>query len=208
MSIRAVIFDLGGVLVRTEDPAPRARLAARLGMSPAELSQIIFDNETARQATVGAITTQEHWEAVRWKLHLSPEEFPVVPVEFWGGDTLDRDLVDYIRALRPRYKTALLSNAWDDLRQVLEEYWKIADAFDEIFISAEAGLAKPDPRLYRLALARLQVDPPEAVFVDDFPENVAGALAVGMQAIQFRSPEQALAELAQVLDQRRRTEDG
>src|SRR3989304_4176284 len=76
MSIRAVIFDLGGVLVRTKDPAPRARLAARLGMSPAELSRIIFDEESARQATLGAITTQDHWETVRRKLGLSPDDFP------------------------------------------------------------------------------------------------------------------------------------
>ena len=202
MPIRAVIFDLGGVLVRTEDPTPRARLAERLGKSPAELSRIIFDEESARQATLGAITTQEHWETVRWKLGLSPEEFPVVPVEFWGGDTLDKDLVGYIRALRPRYKTALLSNAWDDLRQVLEEYWKIADAFDGIFISAEVGLLKPDPRIYQLALERLGVAPEEAVFVDDFTENVAGARAVGMQAIHFRDSQQARADLEAALDQR------
>lgn len=202
MSIRAVIFDLGGVLVRTTDPAPRARLAERLGLSPAELSRIIFDEESAYQATLGAITTQEHWEAVRRKLGLSPEEFPAVPAEFWGGDTLDQDLVDYLRALRPRYKTALLSNAWDDLRQVLEEHWKITDAFDEVFISAEVGLLKPDPRIYRLALERLGVAPQEAVFVDDFPENVAGARAVGMHAIQFRDPGQARAEVEAVLNGR------
>ena len=209
MPIRAVIFDLGGVLVRTENPAPRARLAERLGMSPAELSRIVFDEDSAYRATLGAITTQEHWEAVRRKLGLSPEEFPAVPVEFWGGDTLDRDLVDYLHALRPRYKTALLSNAWDDLHQVLEEYWKITDAFDEIIISAEVGLLKPDPRIYQLALERLNVEPQEAVFVDDFPENVAGARAVGIRAIQFRDSGQARAEVEAMLDRRGpRTDDG
>lgn len=202
MSIDAVIFDLGGVLVRTEDPAPRARLAQSLGMTPSELSRIIYDSETARLATLGAITTREHWDAVRHRLGLSAEKLKNVPAEFWGGDTLDEALVNYLRALRPRYKTALLSNAWDDLRRVVEESWKITDAFDEVIISAEVGLAKPDPRIYRLALARLDVEPEAAVFVDDFEENVEGARAVGMLAIQFRSPEQVLAELEKVLDQR------
>jgi epoxide hydrolase-like predicted phosphatase len=200
MSIRAVIFDFGGVLVRTEDPAPRDRLAERLGFSSAELSRIIFEGESAILATVGQMTTAAHWEVVRQMLKLSAEELPNVPLEFWGGDQLDEDLIRFLRALRPRYKTALLSNAWDDLRLVIEERWKIADAFDEIFISAELGLAKPDPRLYQQVLDRLAVQPAEAVFVDDFPENVEGARAAGMQAIQFRAREQALEELGKVLD--------
>jgi epoxide hydrolase-like predicted phosphatase len=197
--IRAVIFDMGGVLVRTEDPGPRGRLAERLQLSPAELSALVFDSDSSVQATVGKITAQAHWEAVRQALKLSAEEFPSVPEYFWGGDRLDTGLVDYLRALRPRYRTALLSNAWDDLRAYLVDLWKIVDAFDELIISAEVGLAKPDPQIYRLAVERLGVAPEEAVFVDDFPANVEGARAAGLYAIQFRNREQALADLEALL---------
>jgi epoxide hydrolase-like predicted phosphatase len=198
--IHAVIFDLGGVLVRTEDPAPRARLAARLGMSPAELSRTIYDSESAILATRGEITTESHLESLRQALGLTPEDFPAVPTEFWGGDTVDSVLVDYVRSLRPRYKTALLSNAWDNLRRVIEEEWQFTDAFDEIVISAEVGMAKPDRGIYQLALSRLEVEPEAAVFVDDFQENIEGALAVGMQAIRFRSHEQIMEDLGKLLN--------
>ena len=197
--IRAVIFDLGGVLMRTEDHSPRQRLAERLNLGYAALSSLVFDSETSIQATLGKITAQVHWEAVRQALNLPPEEFPSVPEYFWGGDRLDLSLVEYLRSLRPRYRTALLSNAWDDLRTYLVNRWKIADAFDELIISAEVGLAKPDARIYQLALERLEVAPEEAIFVDDFPANVAGAQAAGLQAIQFRTREQALAELEALL---------
>lgn len=200
MPLKAVIFDLGGVLVRTLDPQPRQRLAARLGISPGELSQLVFDSETARLATLGAITTEEHWQAVREALGLSPDEFTTVPREFWDGDRLDLALVDFLRALRQRYRTALLSNAWDDLRRVMEEHWHITDAFDEVVISAEVGLAKPDVRIFTLTLARLGVLPFEAVFVDDFPENIQAASRVGLQTILFQSPEQALDDLRAMLD--------
>lgn len=200
MPLKAVIFDLGGVLVRTLDPKPRQRLAARLGISPGELSQIVFDSETARLATLGKITTEEHWQAVRVALKLSPDEFTTVPLEFWGGDQLDLNLVEFLRALRPHYRTALLSNAWDDLRQVVVEHWRISDAFDEIVISAEVGLAKPDARIFTLTLSRLGVFPSEAVFVDDFPENVEAARRVGLGTILFRSPDQTLDELKAMLD--------
>jgi glucose-1-phosphatase len=199
MPIRAVIFDLGGVLVRTEDQAPRRELADRLGITRQEMYFLVFDSPSARQASLGEITAEEHMESVRLTLGVSLQDFSTVPGAFWSGDRLDTSLVDYIRSLRPRYKTALLSNAWNDLRGVLTERWKIADVFDELVISAEVGITKPDPRIYHLALQRLQVAPQEAVFVDDFPENIAGGKAVGLKTIHFRNPQQAIAELSELL---------
>jgi epoxide hydrolase-like predicted phosphatase len=199
MSIRAVIFDLGGVLLRTEDPSPRRELAARLGLTREQIYYHVFDSPSARQATLGQITSDEHWESIRQGLGLTSQDFPSVRQAFWGGDRLDTELVETIRSLRPRYKTALLSNAWGDMRQVLTERWKIADAFDELVISAEVGIAKPDPRIYRLTLERLGVPAGEAVFVDDFIENIEAARALGLHTVHFRSPEQAGDELGSLL---------
>jgi epoxide hydrolase-like predicted phosphatase len=200
MSIRAVVFDMGGVLVRTENRAPRTQLAARLGLTYDELSASVFDSKSAHQAMKGEITTAEHWEAVRKTLGVTKEEFALVPLEFWGGDALDQKLIDYLRSLRPHYKTALLSNAWDDLRQMIEEIWKIDDAFDQILISAEVGLVKPDRRIYERLISDLGVEPAEAVFVDDFPHNVEAAKAAGLEAIHFLGSDQALGELLSLLD--------
>ena len=198
MPIRAVIFDYGGVIQRTEDRTPRRELAERLGMSSDELSRVVFDNETARLATVGQMTARSHWVAVGQALKLEPAEVENLKAGFWGGDRLDSELVDYVRSLRGLYRTALLSNAWDDLRGRLVR-WKILDAFDEIIISAEVGLAKPDPRIFALAVDQLAVLPEEAVFVDDFIENVRSAQAAGLQAIQYISSAQMRAELERLL---------
>lgn len=200
MPIRAVIFDLGGVLVRTEDQTPRRELAERLGITRQEMYYLVFDSPSARQASLGEISAEEHMESLRLALDVPPQEFSTVPGAFWSGDRLDMSLVDYIRSLRPAYKTALLSNAWNDLRGVLTDRWKIADAFDELIISAEVGIVKPDPRIYRLALQRLQVSPQEAVFVDDFIENIEGGKAVGLHTIHFRTPQQAIADLSDLLN--------
>ena len=199
MSMRAIIWDLGGVLVRTEDRTTRQRLAARVGLTYEQLDRLVFDSPSAVLASLGKITTQAHWESVREALKLPPEEFPTVPDEFWGGDRLDLELVDYIRSLRPRYKTGLLSNAWDELRGLLVLKWQIEDAFDQIVISAEVGVAKPDPRIYRIALDKLGVEPAEAVFIDDFAENLESARALGMHTIHFQHPEQARFDLENLL---------
>lgn len=200
MQLKAVIFDLGGVIVRTEDRTPRIKLAEEFGMSYEELSDLVFDNASARLATVGKMTTQEHWETVRNTLGIENDAFSHVPRLFWAGDVIDNGLLNYLRSLRSRYKIGLLSNAWDDLRERITGVWKIDDIFDEIVISAEVGLAKPDVRIYEMAVERLRALPGEAVFVDDFKENVEAARSAGLQAIHFRGTNQVLAELDQMLD--------
>jgi epoxide hydrolase-like predicted phosphatase len=200
MGIQAVIWDLGGVLLRTEDYAPRRALAQRFGMTVAEIEEIVFSGESGDRAQRGEINVEQHWENQRRALGLSPAEMQAFRDEFWAGDRLDTDLVAYIRRLRRDFKTGLLSNAFSDLRRVVTETWKFADAFDEMVISAEVGLVKPDPRIYRLALERLGIAPAEAVFIDDFSRNVLGARAEGLNAIHFQDPQQTRRELEGLLD--------
>jgi putative hydrolase of the HAD superfamily len=121
--------------------------------------------------------------------------------QFFGGDQVDQELVAFIRGLRPGRKTALLSNALSNLRAYLSEEWKISDAFDLIVVSAEEGLMKPDPAIYRLALERLAVPASAAVFIDDVAANVDAAVAIGMRGLVFQSRTQALTDLAPLLGQ-------
>jgi epoxide hydrolase-like predicted phosphatase len=196
--IRAVFFDFGGVIARTEYQAPRAHLAERLNLEYDDLVRLVFESETSRTASVGAIRADEHWAAVMKRLKRPASETKAIRNEFFAGDVVDRSLVDLIHSLRPRFKTGLISNAWDDLREwIVRE--KIAEAFDRIVISAEVGMVKPKAEIYLLALEQLEVSPSEAVFVDDFIENVEGARAVGMSAIHFRDPDSALDELKHLL---------
>jgi putative hydrolase of the HAD superfamily len=108
---------------------------------------------------------------------------------------LNRELVEILPALRERYCLGLLSNANDDLRQVLTERWQIADLFDDMIISAEVGLLKPDRRIYELAVQRLGVQPDEALFIDDMPVNVEGAQIAGLQAFQYIDNTQVIDDL-------------
>jgi epoxide hydrolase-like predicted phosphatase len=197
ITIKAVFWDIGGVLLRTEDPAPREKLAADLGVSRRELEILVFSGEQGQRAQRGELTPDELWAFVRQSLNLAPGDFPDLSERFFGGDVLDAELVGFIRTLRPRYRTGIISNAWSTLPKLLAQ-WGIADAFDAVIGSANVGIMKPDPRIYRLALERLGVQPAEAVFVDDFIENVRGAQRVGMHAIHFREREQALDELKSI----------
>lgn len=198
MSIRAVFFDLGGVIVRTEYQAPRQHLAERLGLEYEDLVQAVFDSETARRATLGEISEEDHWLAVGRRFRRPASEVKALKDEFFGGDILDHELIEFIRSLRPRYKTGAISNAWNGLRQYMIEH-KFEDAFDQVTISAEVGAAKPQPRIFELALEGLGVKAAQAVFVDDFLENIEAARSLGMAAVHFRDPAKAVAELEALL---------
>ena len=199
MAIRAVIWDLGGVLLRTKDLSARQALADRMGKPRDELENLVFDGDSGDRAQLGEISADEHWENIRRTLGLDAAGIGEFQRQFWEGDQLDVELVDTIRSLRGHYKTGLLSNAFSDLRQVVTSILQISDAFDQMVISAEIHLMKPDARIYQHALQRLGVAAQEAVFIDDMLRNVEGACSQGMKAIHFRQRSQALAELERLL---------
>ena len=197
MTVRAFFFDLGGVVVRTEYQAPREHLAERLNTTYEDLSRIVFESESSRQASIGLITTEAHWEAVAHRLGRPASEIKGLRDEFFGGDVLDSSLLEFIRALRPRFKTGVISNAWPDLRDYLIAR-KADDAFDTLVISAEVGVMKPDPRIYQIALDELGVAANQAVFLDDTPANIEAAASLGMRGILFRDPVKVLKELREL----------
>ena len=198
MTVRAVFFDLGGVVIRTEYQAPREYLAERLNTTYEDLNRIVFESDTSRRASIGELTTEAHWEAVTRKVGRPASEAGIIRQEFFAGDIVDIELLDFIRSLRPRCKTGVISNAWPDLRQYLTEK-KAVDAFDALVISAEVGIMKPEPKIYQMALEKLGVTAPEAAFVDDTPVNVDAARALGMQGVLFREPRRALSDLKEIL---------
>src|SRR3989454_2748931 len=97
-----------------------------------------------------------------------------------------RTNIELVRALRPRHRTGILSNADATLRERLTNVVGVVDLFDDIVCSAEVGLAKPEPAIYALACDRLGVPAGACVFVDDHEANVDAATGAGLRAILYR----------------------
>jgi epoxide hydrolase-like predicted phosphatase len=198
MRIRAVFFDFGGVIVRTEYQAPRQHLAERLGMEYEDIIKIVFESQSSFSASIGEISAEEHWAEVTKRLRRPASETETIHDEFFAGDVIDHEIVEYLRSLRADYHIGLISNAWLDLRDYITGQ-KFDDAFDHMVISAEVGVIKPEARIYQIALEQAGVSPNEAVFVDDFIENIEGCRDVGMHGIHFQNPQLAMGELKQLL---------
>jgi len=197
--VKAIIWDFGGVLMRTADLGPRDELANRLGLTRAEINYHIFQSPQGLQTQLGEIQPDQLWDFFQNKMNLSEDSMSEIQEAFWGGDRLDTDLVDSIRSLKEDYTVALLSNAWSDLRHHMISTWKIADAFDPMIISAEIGMVKPDEAIFHYTIQQLSIIPSEGIFIDDFKENIDAAHAIGLQVIHFKDRNQAWDELTAML---------
>jgi glucose-1-phosphatase len=198
--IKAIIFDMGGVILRTEDRGPRTELGARFGMTSHELEAFVFNSPSALEATVGKISDRQHWTNVWAELKVPEAEQAACENAFWAGDAVDQKLIGFLRTQRGKYISALLSNAWPSAREALTNHYRCMDAFDVSVFSYEVGLAKPDPAIYRVILDRVGVKAEEAIFVDDVMENILAANALGIHGIQFRGTDDALAKIAELLN--------
>lgn len=200
MSVRAVIFDFGGVLVRTKDWSKHRHWETQLGLQEGELPKTLFVSETSVRATIGQATVAEVWQSIATTFNLDAEQACRLERDFFGNDLLNEELATFFSRLRPRYKTAILSNAWPNARDIFGRRYSIADLADTLIISAEEGLAKPDTRIFLLAAERLGVHLSEAIFVDDWLPNVHGANDAGMHGILFQTTAQVIADVQAYLD--------
>ncbi len=206
--MKAVLLDIGGVIIRTDDPAPRERLARRFGMDREGLDHLVFQSAAADAAERGEASEEAVWGAVQKALNLPAVEMDDFQKEFWGGDIADASLFDLLTGLRARFgcRVGLLTNNWR--RDPLEMFWQrfglpenmVRSAVDVVISSATLGVKKPDPRIYAAALQRLGAQAAETVFIDDFETNIAAARQLGFETILFESPTQTRRDLLALLE--------
>jgi epoxide hydrolase-like predicted phosphatase len=197
MAIRAVFFDLGGVILRTENPEPRREWEQRLGLQPGQLAKTVFDNPVAQQSTVGEASERDVWQEVGRLLNLSPRQLMELREDFFAGDQWDENLLVFIRKLRTRIRTGVISNGWLGAQAAMAK-WVNPASFDTIVFSGVEKCRKPDGKIYRLALSRLGVSPDEAMFFDDLQENVDGANRIGMQGVLFEGAHPAIEKIRKI----------
>ena len=191
MTIRAVIFDFGGVFVDSPFTAMTDAATAR-DLDPDQTMLAIFGDYAAdtdhpwHRLERGEITVVEARDAI---VDASQRDMGVAvdPFEFLAalsGGGLRDDMVDFVKDLRGRgLATGLLTNNAKEFQEFWRPLMPLDELFDDVIDSSEVGIRKPDRRIYELALERLGVTAQEAVFVDDAPGNIAGAEVVGITSV-------------------------
>jgi epoxide hydrolase-like predicted phosphatase len=193
--VRALVFDVGGVLEVNPATGWVERWAARLELTTAELGQRL--DQLWRGGDIGAVTLADIERRTAADLELSEEALAELMEDAWTEylGSMNRPLMEFVGSLRPRFKTGILSNSFVGAREREQAAYGFRDMFDTIVYSHEVGYLKPEPTIYAIACERLGVEPAEVLFLDDLRANVDGARAVGMDAITFADTEQAIFDL-------------
>ena len=186
--VRAILFDCFGVLA--ED-----------GWSPFKKQYIDNPRKSAEISALGKAVDEgrrTYEDMIRGTAHVAHVGESVVRAAVERRVPNER-LLEYIRSeLRQSYKIGMLSNASYDVTQLLFTPDQMA-LFDTVVLSYDVGLTKPDPAMYILAADRLGVAAAECIMVDDKASHCAGAIAVGMQAVEYENMSQFTHEVQDML---------
>jgi len=195
--IRAIIFDIGRVLVRLDIAGAMGGLAGRISLSPQETWTAIEHDPSWRDWQEGRMSPRD------WQLHVSRrlgveisfEEFS----EIWNRVLDPTPLVDssLLENLSKRYRLAVLSNTDPIHVAELEKKFDFFRFFPRRIYSCVVGASKPSPIIFREALKACKVGADNAVYIDDIPAYVEAARQLGMDGIVFESAEQFKSELEQ-----------
>jgi putative hydrolase of the HAD superfamily len=199
MTIQAVVFDIGGVLEITPDLGVTGMWESRLGLASGELNERMYD--AWRGGSIGTISEGDVRQAVRGRLGLDDGQLAEFMAGIWREylGTANTELIGYVRQLRLRCRTGILSNSFVGAREREQAAYGFEDLVEEIIYSHECGMSKPDPGIYALTCERLQVEPAQMVFLDDSEPCVEGARQAGIHAVLYQGNSQAIRDIENLL---------
>ena len=195
--VRAVIFDLGGVVIDSPLHAI-SRYEREIGIPAGVINRVVVDTGPRgawSRLERGELAMPDFQRAFEAELLAAGHTISAAAMMARIAECEPRPaMLEAIRRIRARgLKAGALTNNWvDGEREPTHALQELFDAFVE---SSQVGLRKPDPRIYALVCAALDVEPHEAVFLDDIGRNLKAARALGMRTIKVDAPAPALDEL-------------
>jgi HAD superfamily hydrolase (TIGR01509 family) len=199
--VEAIIFDIGGVLIRIEIDAALKAVAA-VSKRPAAGLAALYQHKILHDFEVGRVSAAEFHAAVE---RMIGNPFPYEHFCQTWNSIFQGEIEPTVALLqqlrrRPELKVGVLSNTNCIHLDWLREKMPALHGMEHLYASNEIGFRKPEPESYREVLKRMNVRAERTVFVDDLAENIDGARAVGMQVVHATTPEAVSAALGHLLE--------
>lgn len=200
MNHKALILDFGGVIT-TRFRSALSSFCEREGLDPHRLHYVLREDPTGKAALFEAESgriTQREFERRLGKL-LAVSDVDLTQRICADLRPCEPMLTLVEQAKQSAFKTAMLSNSWGTGGYDIYTGYDLPRYFDVVVVSDKAGCAKPDAKIYEMAVARLGVPANECVFADDVPRNLEPAAALGMTTVLVDEPMDAVREIAKLL---------
>lgn len=194
---KAILFDLGNVIVGLDFDRGYRAAAARCPFSVAEIPDRIRAASLSVPYELGEISSEEFYQRFCDALQMRDVSF-VDFARLWGDMFDDEPLLsgELLRGLRARYRLVLLSNTNDLHFRWIREHYPLLEHFHDFVLSYEVGSMKPSAGIYKEAIRVAGCHPEECFFTDDNEGNIDGARQLGIDAVLFAGQEQLETELA------------
>jgi putative hydrolase of the HAD superfamily len=195
--IDAIIFDLGNVLLAFDESRAVERLAARTGKTRQQIEEYARGTPHVTELALGKVTKLRFFRTVAKDLAFDGtyQEFALLWSDIF---TPIEPMIALAESLKNRLPRLLLSNTNAIHMDYVFEHYPFLQDFDAHVLSHEVGLLKPDPAIFQHALRTSGLAAARTVFLDDIAANAEAARHAGMQAIHYKSPDQARAELTKL----------
>ena len=180
------LFDLGNTIIKLAYERVLGAICAESTMSRDELVELLEEPGAYRDMERGAVSFYEFYEFLcdHAGYRGSIRDFHTLWCDFFDG--IVPGMEDLLDRIRERYRIAFLSNSNEIHAELIPTQFAGIFHKDDLFVfSHRLKVAKPDPDIFRLALASIGSTPQKTIFIDDLLENVLAARAIGMQAFQF-----------------------
>lgn len=194
--IKAIVFDFGGVIAKSDHEEIANFIASTLNISPQEAAMALVDLKKQSATCRDELSFWTHFAQSKgkklpsdWMVRLSDAKFNAIK-------TIP-GMIDLVKKLQVMgFKTALLSNVRESQAQLKSKlgYYQL---FEPALFSFEIGVSKPDPKAYQILLEKLKLPPSEILFIDNKLPNIETAKSLGIDAIQFENTDQLIKELKQ-----------
>lgn len=192
--IKALIFDLGGVLFTNGTKSFCHYIAGTYSLHYERVLELFSEGKIGSAYREGKMSHSEFWRIVKKELSLT-DDAENLENEWINRYELIADTRDIILDLAKKYKVYFLSDNVKERVEKINNIHNFLSWFEGGVFSHEVGVRKPDLKIYEITLQKIGVKPEETVFIDDKETNLPPARKLGVHALLFKTPEQLREDL-------------
>lgn len=195
--IKAIIFDLGGVLFTDGTGKFAKYLEDTYGVEPS-VTRAFLVGDTGDKYYKGLVSVGDFWESFKTSLSVD-EDSKSLALKWVDSYDLNQGTLDLIELLSKVYDVYYLSDNVKDRVKATEDKYNFLRHFKDGIFSCDVGMRKPQPKIYDLALEMTKTKPEETIFIDDKESSLAPARDMGLHTVLFTNPDEVENKLADII---------